>query len=552
MQDGARLRTDCGTRQPAASRQGNTALGRAHNMGGKKMGRRLLAGGLVVGALALASVAVGLGGTTTPPPTADGITPSLYQGGNGNITECTEAELNPAVSPDIHNVFGLTVARGGGNSYAGTWDKTNTAHTHGDDNPLRVTVSNTRVSDGRAWFDWSANMPVDFVIVKSGSTASGGGSLVYDYRNYGWGGHPATGPWADANLWSPNDSFSHMLFCTLKKLRVEKTANATFGRAYQWTISKQVKTGAGAFGNSASLSLLTGDSGSATWQIAVDQTGVTDTDPAVSGAIKILDSSPFDVTGVVDESLSNVAFTGSCTAKPNTNDQATFSVAKGQTITCGYSAPTVKQDGTNTVLADPTSPDWMDSASASAAYAFGAPTSETNKTVHWSDSNGQSKGGITGDDTVAYDSSYTCDRDQGTHTNTVALFNESGAKLGEDSATVTVACTPKLPLNVTKTALGDLTRTHRWSVEKSVSQDGQTFSHHTDVSLLDGQAATITWKVQMNDEGVVDSGFHVHGTITVANPNAFPVADVTVVDPGTIVTCPGGQASGLTVPAHGT
>src|SRR5262245_28574792 len=302
-------------------------------------GRRLLAGALVASALALALVAVGMGGTTPPPPTADGITPLLYTGGNGNITECTEAQLNPAVDPDVQNVFGLTVARGGVGSYAGTWDKTNTAHTHGDDNPLRVTISNTRVSGGRAWFDWSANMPVDFVIVKSGSTASGGGSLVYDYRNYGWNGHPATRAWADVNLWSPNDSFSHMLFCTLKQLRVEKTASASFKRTYQWTISKQVKTD-GAFGKSASLGLLTGDSGTATWQIAVDQTGVTDGDAAVSGAITVLDSSPFDVSGVLDESLSNVTFTGSCAPKPSTTDQATFSVAKGQTITCGYSAPT--------------------------------------------------------------------------------------------------------------------------------------------------------------------------------------------------------------------
>src|SRR5438046_573438 len=143
-------------------------------MGGMGRGRRLLAGGLVVGALALALAAIGSSGTTPPPPTVDGITPLLYLGGNGNIADCTEAELNPAVSPDVQNVFGLNIERGNVGSYAGTWDATNT---HGSDNPLRVTISNTRVSDGRAWFDWSANMPVDFVVVKSGAASSNGGSL---------------------------------------------------------------------------------------------------------------------------------------------------------------------------------------------------------------------------------------------------------------------------------------------------------------------------------------------------------------------------------------
>jgi hypothetical protein len=127
-------------------------------------------------------------------------------------------------------------------------------------------------------------------------------------------------------------------------------------------------------------------SGSADWRISVDQTDSNDTNVKVAGVITVLDSSPFDASGILDESLSNVTFSGSCSPKSGTNDKATFSVGKGKTITCSYSAPLAqKADGTNTVVADPTTPDWMVSTTASKAYAFGAPTGEVDKTVNWQD-----------------------------------------------------------------------------------------------------------------------------------------------------------------------
>src|SRR5580765_5980610 len=115
-------------------------------MGTLRMGWRLLAAVLAAGAAALVAVAVGAA-TSPPTQTTNGITPSLYQDGNGNIADCTEEELNPAVSPDVQHIFGLKVEKGNVNGYAGTFDKSNTGHTHGDDNPLRVTISNTAVHD---------------------------------------------------------------------------------------------------------------------------------------------------------------------------------------------------------------------------------------------------------------------------------------------------------------------------------------------------------------------------------------------------------------------
>ena len=365
-----------------------------------------------VGVIALAGSIVA-GATASLPATGNGIVPTTKDGSS------IFAECSTALTAENH-IFGLKAEKSGAvTTYNGTYDKANSPHTHGNDNPLSVTITNAQVSGGVAKFDWSANMPVDFVYVKAGTAAT-----VYDYRAYSWGGHPATGPWADTGLVSPKDSISHVLFCTIKKLRVEKTAVPSFTRQYKWTIDKKVKT-SGSFADSAALGLESGPSGPADWQITVDQTGVTDTNVKVAGVITVLNSSPFDASGVLDESLVDVTFTGSCSPKSGTNDKATFTAAKGKTIACSYSAPLAqKADGTNTVVADPTTPDWMASTTASKAYVFGGPTAEVDKTVNWLDSNGKSKGGITADDTTVYTTDHPCGETRKV-TNTVNLFGDS-------------------------------------------------------------------------------------------------------------------------------
>ncbi len=491
------------------------------------------------GTVALAGSLVA-GATSSLPTTGNGIVPTT-QDGSSIFAECSTALTGEG------HIFGLKVEKGSLTSYNGTFDKTNTSHTHGNDNPLQVTITNAQVSGGVATFGWSANMPVDFVYVKASAKAT-----VYDYRSYGWGGDPATGPWGDTGLVSPKDSISHVLFCTIKKLRVQKTAVASFARQYQWTIDKQVKTDGG-FGDTAALSLPAGDSGSADWQIAVDRTGSVDTNVKVAGTITVLDSSPYDVSGVLDESLSNVTFSGSCSAKSGSSDKATFSVAKGQAITCAYSAPLAqKADGTNSVVADPVSPDWMTSTSASAPYAFGAPTSEIDKTVRWQDSNGSSKSGVTDDDTTTYRTSSDCGVSH-TVTNTVELYGDAQGALGSDAATLEITCVPAQKLHISKTVEAtSFERAWSWTIDKQVRTTGE-YADSASLTLDQGGSGVAHYKVTLHGSSV-DGHYAVSGTITVTNPNANAVSGVSVTDvlPGATVDCGGGASSGLTIAGNGS
>ena len=428
---------------------------------GTRSWRALLATGAL--AVGIGAVAAFAGAAITLPPSGNGITPSSAQG--KDWLTCEEAPTGQS------HIFGLAVAKGSASAYNGTWDKSNTSHTHGNDNPLRVTISNSNDDGGVSSFDWSANMPVDYVFVKGSA-----GALKYDYSSYGWGGHPASGPWGDTGLVYPTgdkESISQILFCTIKKLRVEKTAVAGFAREYNWTIAKKVKTTGNDYASSADLALQDGNSGVAHWQIVADQTGSADSGFNVAGVITVLNSSPFDVAGIVDESLSNVTFGGACTAKAGTDDKANLLVRKGLTVTCTYSAPLAsKTDGTNSVEVDPTDPDWMATASASRAYEFGSPASEKNKTVRWSDSNGQSKTGIDGDNTTTYDTSHSCPGSREV-LNTATLYGDADANLGSSTATVRIICTPpptppvnppqtkpeapKIDIGVTKSATSTVT-----------------------------------------------------------------------------------------------
>lgn len=497
---------------------------------------------LALGTAAIVIAAVAAYATATPAPavTADGIVPSAVSG-SSEFADCTTAPTGQ------QHIFGLKVEKSGAvSNYNGTFDKTNTSHTHGSDNPLRVTISDAKVVNGLATFAWSANMPVDYVFVKAGN-----GANMYDYSAYGWGGHPATGPWADSGLVSPKDSISHVLFCTVKKLRVEKTAVASYVHELQWQIQKRVKT-SGDFATSASLSLLDGGSGPATWQVSADQVGSVDRDFRVAGVITVLDSSPFDASGVLDESLTNVTFSG-CSAVAGTTDKASFSVAKGATITCAYSAPLdSKTDGTNTVDADPSTPDWMASTSASKAYAFGAPTSTKNATVRWSDSNGKSKTGISADDTASYDTTQACPSSRAV-VNTVSLYGDGDVKLGSDTATLEISCTAPKPLVVTKTADGTFERTWSWTIDKGVKTSGDAYSSSASLDLPAGGSGVAHYKVKVTGTPA-DGNYAVSGVIHVQNPNNVPIEGVSVTDalPGASVDCGQGSSTGLTIAADTT
>ena len=223
---------------------------------------------------------------------------------------------------------------------------------------------------------------------------------------------------------------------------------------------------------------------------------------------------------------------------------ATTIAGKGQ-LECTY---TWTGDGTkptsNTASVSVSGNSSLDNTSSPVAIAFGPPT-VVNGVVDVTDAfNGGAAAvvaggtGLTpadldqsGDKVLTYDRTLTCGA---THTygNTAVVAGPNGEVLDDDSAGVDVTCKAPKPLTVTKTAHPSFTRTYDWKVTKA--------SDPSVLNLKDGATGSSTWTVKLEQVGEpVDSGWRLTGTITVTNPNGFPVGGISVSDGlGGTVTCP--------------
>lgn len=148
-----------------------------------------------------------------------------------------------------------------------------------------------------------------------------------------------------------------------------------------------------------------------------------------------------------------------------------------------------------------------------------------NDTITVTDTNG---GQWTFDDdaTVSYCRTFTCDADEGTHTNTATIV-ETGQS---DSAMVTVNC---YELDIMKTADTSFTRTYDWNIEKTVSEDGVNYDSSTTLVIPVGVTHLAYYKVVVNAVPT-DSDYHVEGEITITNNAPIPatINNVTDVIPG--------------------
>ncbi len=308
-------------------------------MGSRGLRSRLIGFVAVVGALTVAAFGIASAASGSS-ATGAGIAASFKEG-SSSFRDCSSATSQA-------HIFGMKVTKSGAvGSYAGIFNQTSSGveASHTPNNPLVVTISNVSTLGSIASFDWSANLPVDYIYVKAGS-----GANVYDYSSYTWGGHPASGPFADTGLVSPTSSISHILFCTVKKLRVEKTAAGSFTRKHTWDIAKTVKTD-GEYAASASLTRYTGESGDAMWKISVTKTGEVDSDMTVAGGITVLNASPFSANVKLTELLAGATFGAGCPS---------FTLGIGAAKSCSYSAgvPSLAS-GTNTVTAKAENLSWM-------------------------------------------------------------------------------------------------------------------------------------------------------------------------------------------------
>lgn len=366
-------------------------------------------------------------------------------------------------------------------------------------------------------FDWTSTLGMDAVIVKGGPNAN-----VYVYNPESFG---------DTGLHSPinpnNDQpygLSHISFCYDYEVTVSKDAETTFTRTFEWSIEKLVAP--------AQWHLFDGDSGTSQYTVAVQKTGYTDSDWAVSGTITIENATPFQatLTGVSDEISGGIAVAVDCGGIV-----FPYSLPSGQTLECTYAEPL--PDGTNRVnTATVTTTGTVGGGEATAGVIFGNPTTLVNDTITVNDSNGSSWQ-FSDSGSQSYQRTFTCGGDEGMHDN-VATIQETGQS---DSASVSVAC---YALAVSKTAETSLRRTWVW--------DPQKVADVSELTLSPDQQYLVTYWVTV-DATPTDSDWAVSGTISISNPHPSRAAQLTgvsdVVSPGIggTVSCPA-----LVVPAGGT
>ena len=226
-----------------------------------------------------------------------------------------------------------------------------------------VTVSN--VSGGNSVFDWSSSLGIDAVIVKASNEAN-----VYVYVPEDLGD---TGLGSPANS-TPIHAISHIDFCYDYEVSVSKTADPSFTRTWEWSISKGV--------DPATWDLFTGDTGTSLYTVSVVKTGYTDSDWAVAGSIVIDNLTPFDatLTGVTDVVSPATAAAVDCGVG------FPYELPSGQTLACSYGPVPLPDGSTRLNTAMVTTSGIVGGGQATADVVFSDPTTEVNDEISVSDS----------------------------------------------------------------------------------------------------------------------------------------------------------------------
>ena len=164
--------------------------------------------------------------------------------------------------------------------------------------------------------------------------------------------------------------------------------------------------------------------------------------------------------------------------------------------------------------------------------------------MNWQDSNGQSRGGITGDNTAEYRTSNECGQSRQVK-NTVNLYGDSKDPLGTDVARLDITCTPLQKLQISKTVdTASSRKTWSWTIDKQVKTTG-AYADSASLTLDPAASSAAHYKLTVHGSWV-ESDYVVKGTITVTNPNASAISGVSVTDvlPGAVVTCPATTIAG--------
>jgi hypothetical protein len=226
--------------------------------------------------------------------------------------------------------------------------------------------------------------------------------------------------------------------CRGADLTVSKTANPTFTRTYRWSIYKSVDQ------------THFEPSGTAHYTVHVAETGFADSGWKTTGSITV--TNPNDWEAVTFTATDAVDNGGTCVVTGGTNVTLAAGVSTTLAYTCTYSSAPSPSSGTNTATASWNAATFFTpsgSATGTAGFNFGAPTTTVNKTIHVTDTYAGALGTLTATDSTPFTShDFTYTRTftppNGCQTfNNTATITETGQT---SSASVTVCNTGALTM----------------------------------------------------------------------------------------------------------
>lgn len=208
-----------------------------------------------------------------------------------------------------------------------------------------VTISN---ADG-TYFDWSATLGIDKVIVKGGDEAN-----LYSY---------SPERTSDTHLHPPITSsgdpaeISHVEFCFDYEVDAAKTADTSYDLTYPWTVDKKVRIlPDGIFDDNIEITISQNQSVTLEYQIKVEKGTGEESNFAVSGEITVDNNTPLqatieNITDTIDDAPGDACTYGPLTPTVVCSAPFPISLASLGQTTCTYEQSVPNKDTcTNTAV----------------------------------------------------------------------------------------------------------------------------------------------------------------------------------------------------------
>lgn len=291
--------------------------------------------------------------TVSTPATPSAPAPSPSAGGGVQALGVTTL---PAGNPTCSELAGAHAGPGT------TWFETkldrapNGTESFGD-GVISVSITNgTKTS-----FNFSTNIPVDVVLVKSGSS----GNNLYKYAPEATAGTGLTSPGAAQDI-------SHITLCYDVELEVSELAATTFTRDFDWTVTKAV--------DKPAVTLAPGADTTVNYSVAVSKDAGTDSEWEISGTITVHNPHPTVTAGgitVADNLTDHGAIAVSCPAN---------TLAPKGSMVCNYGSVALASGSNRTNTASAASTTYgIARGHRNTAVAFVTPTRVLDNSVAVSD-----------------------------------------------------------------------------------------------------------------------------------------------------------------------